>query len=145
VCYQLVLSTDSIANLAAHDDALISFSRELPDVPERALLQHAQQWYLRSRHGCSCGFRHLFHGSVELGFGEPVDWYPEDADDLAATLAFVAVARALLAEGARLDCIDAWDHRDGEPALAGTLEVDLRNLSDRAFRFFENHRFAFVA
>jgi hypothetical protein len=144
MCYAVVLSTDSPADLAAHDGPLLSFSRELPGVPEESELAYPHRWFVRSRHRCSCGFRHLHTSSVELGFGEPVDWYREEAEDLAATVAFAAVARALVAGGARLDCIDAWDHGGGEPALAGTVEVALGRLADPAFRFFENHRFVFV-
>jgi hypothetical protein len=144
MCYALLLSTDSPEDLAAHDQELVSFSRELPGLPEESALAYPHRWYVRSRHGCSCGFRHLHTSSVELGFGEPVDWYPEAADDLAATLAFVAVVRALCASGARIDCVDAWGGSEKSAPLAGTVEVDLASVPDRAFRFFEGHRFVFA-
>jgi hypothetical protein len=83
MCYQLVLSTDSPEDLSRHDDdARVTFTRELPGVPEEALLAYPHRWFVGSRHGCSCGFRHLHVSSVELGFGEPVDWYPEELDDV---------------------------------------------------------------
>jgi hypothetical protein len=144
MCYQLILSTDAAEDLAAHNDDLVSFSRELPGLPEERLLEHTRRWFVGSRHGCSCGFRHLHVSSVELGFGEPVDWYHEEAEDVAATLRFIAIVRALVASGARVDCIDAWNHGEDPVALAGIVAVDLAIVSDRAFRFMENHRFVFV-
>lgn len=140
----LIVSTDSRADLAVHNDDLVEFSPELPGLPEESLLEHPNRWFVGSRHGCSCGFRHLY--SVDLGFGEPVDWYSEEAEDVTATLRFVTIVRGLVEQGAHLDCIDAWDHREEERAtLAGIVQVPLSSLGDRAFRFFENHRFVFVA
>jgi hypothetical protein len=81
--------------------------------------------------------------SVDLGFGEPAEWYPEEPEDIAATIRFIAVMRDLIARGAAVDCIGAWPQGDGAAALAGTIDVDLSGIGDQAFRFFENHRFVF--
>ena len=144
MCYMVLLSTDSPADLAVHDDDLIAFSRALPGLPEEALLAHPQRWFVGSRSRCSCGFRHLHPSSVELGFAEPVDWFPEQAEDVEATLRFIAVVRELVAQGAHVDCVDAWTS-DARSDLAGTVEVALSRVSDRAFRFMESHRFVFAA
>jgi hypothetical protein len=145
MCYMLLASTDSATDLTIYNDALVTFSRSLPGLPEEEMLENQYPWFVGSRHGCSCGFRHLYVGSVELGFAEPVSWYPEVAEDLAATLRFIAIVRKLVATGARVDCIDAWDHRDEPANLSGTVRVHLAEMSDRAFRFYENHRFEFSA
>lgn len=143
MCYMLLISTDSPADLSVHNDPQITFSRELPGLPEEALLEYPQKWFVGSRHGCSCGFRHLYVGSVELGFGEPVDWYKEEAEDIEATLKFIKIIRSLVESGVRVECIDAWAHREGPTTLSGTIRVHVADITDRAFRFYENHRFVF--
>jgi hypothetical protein len=142
MCYMLLLSTDSPADLSAHNDALITFSRQLPGLPEEQLLASPNRWFVGSRNECSSGFRHLHLTSVDLGFGEPEDWYPEEPEDLAATAKFIGIVRELVASGASVDCVDAWDHSD-PPGIAGTVEVDLSRVGDRAFRFFERRRLVF--
>ncbi len=44
-----------------------------------------------------------------------------------------------------VDCVDAWAHelKDATP-LGGDIEVNLSDISDGSFRFFEMHRFSFV-
>lgn len=44
--------------------------------------------------------------SVELGFGEPVDWYPEDEDELRATTELYRVIARLVSAGHQVDCLD---------------------------------------
>jgi hypothetical protein len=141
----LLVSTDSTVDLSIHNDSLIAFSRELPGCPEEQLLEHPHRWFVGSREGCSCGFRHLYVASVDLGFGEPVDWYPEEGEDIEATIRFIRIVRELVAEGVSVDCIDAWPHGEEAATLSGTIHVDLPTTSDRAFRFYENHRFVFEA
>jgi hypothetical protein len=139
-----VLSTNSPADLALRNGPLVRFSRDMPGLPEERYLEHEHKWFIGSRYGCSCGFRHLAVGSVELGFGEPEDWYPEEAEDIQATLRVIAAIRQLVDAGAQVDCVDAWAHGQVEAAeLAGSLGVDLAVVGDAAFRFFENHRFVF--
>jgi len=139
----VLLSTDSPEDLSAHSDDLLTFSRTLPPLAEVALLAHPHRWFVGSRHGCSCGFRHLYIGSVSLGFGEPQDRYPEEVEDLEATRKFLSVVRALLATGAYVDCIDAWGHETETANLSETISVNLAEVSDREYRFFENHHFVF--
>ena len=73
MCYMILLSTDSEADLSLYNDKLIEFTSELPGLAEEALLNHPKKWFVGSQHGCSCGFRHLYVTSVELGFGVPED------------------------------------------------------------------------
>ena len=143
MCYMTVLRTDSAEDLERIGTPLVRFSREMPGLPEESHLAYAHRWFVASRHGCSCGFRHLYVASVTLGFGEPEDWFPEEAADVEATREVVAQIRRLVAEGARVDCVDAWAHGKPTAELAATVHVDLGTMGDRTFRFFENHRFVF--
>ena len=143
MCYQVLLSTDSPVDLSARNDRLVTFSRALPGLPEEAELTYSHRWYVGSVHGCSCGFRHLYAGSVELGFGEPVEWYVEEEEDIAATLKFIETVRFLVEGGAKVECIDVWQHHEGPAQLSGTVQVNLAGLGNSEFRFFENHRFLF--
>ena len=106
MCYALVLSTTSDEDLQVHNTDLVRFGLDLPDIPELQNLRYPNCWFIGSRSGCSCTFRHLH--SPELGFGEPVDWYPEQADEIEATLQAAKIIRKLVAEGHEVDCIDAW-------------------------------------
>lgn len=143
MCYTLLLSTDSPVDLSMHNDSLIAFSRELPESGDERFLGYPCKWFVGSRTGCSCGFRHLYVDSVGLGFDEPVDWYPEETDDIEATIRFIAIVRELVAAGASVDCVNAWAHGDEPLQLAGTVHVDLQGTRNQAFRFYENHRFLF--
>jgi hypothetical protein len=142
MCYMIVVSTDSEKDLTSLNSGLMRFSRDMPAVPRIAFLQYRYRWCLESRDGCGCGFRHLDHVNLELGFCEPEDWWPESAEDIAATLEAVAAFKTILADGARLDCIDAWTSNDMElEPLAGTDSVALTAMEAASFRFFEGHRF----
>jgi hypothetical protein len=142
MCYVVLLSTTSDADLARHGSDLLCFSRELPDEHAAHALAYPHRWYVGSKSGCSCTFRHLY--STELGFGAPVDWYPEEDDAIAATLEFIAVVRGLVASGAAVDCVDAWSGESNTHGLGEPLAVDLATLADADFRFFEDRRFDFI-
>jgi hypothetical protein len=144
MCYMVLLSTDSPEDLTKRNGPLISFCRELPPLAEAFQLAYPNKWFVGSRHNCSCGFRHLYIGSVELGFGQPEEWFPEEAEDIEATVSFITVVRNLLVDGANVDCIDAWGHESSEANLSGTVAVNLTEMDDLEFRFFENHRFVFT-
>jgi hypothetical protein len=138
----ILLSTTAKDDLSVHNSELVQFSKDIPSIPERQLLKNPQQWFVMSKEGtCSCSFRHLY--SVELGFGEPVEWYPEEPDAIDATSRVIGVIRHLVGSGSRVDCIDAWE--GGSSLPFAELEVDLGRVSDRAFRFYENHHFVFRA
>ncbi len=142
MCYVVLLSTTSDADLARHNSEFLRFERELPGCAAVAALRYPNRWYVGSKSGCSCTFRHLH--STELGFGPPVDWYPEEADEIAGTLAFVAVVREIVEAGARVDCVDAWTKEAGTNTAGERLEVDLGEVGDADFRFFEDRHFDFV-
>jgi len=140
VCYSIYLSTDSNRDLSGENSDLLRFKRERIDEPMRTLLQHEYQWYVGSKSGCSCTFRHLH--STELGFSKPIDWYPEDEDEIAATLSFIEIVRRLVDQGHQLDCVDLWYGAKADHVKE--MKVDLKKITDEQFRFFENHYFIFT-
>lgn len=147
MCYMTVLSTTTDRDLTDFDTAGVTFSRELPGLPAERFLAYPHRWYVGSAHGCSCGFRHLMaENFAALGFAAPVDWFEEDPADIAATLELVRALRCIVADGARVDCVDAWegDQRD-KSRLAGTVVVDFAEVADEAFRLIENYHHEFVA
>ena len=109
------------------------------DEPYGSFLLYDHKWYVGSKSGCSCTFRHLY--SSELGFSEPVEWYDEDEDEVSATLLFIIVVRSLIERGHKVDCIDAWDRATMEDIQESKVNLD--EINDGQFRFFENHHFRF--
>ena len=142
MCYLLLLSTSSDQDLALLSNDLVTFSQELPDVAAVDSLRYSCQWYVGSQSGCSCTFRHLH--SVELGFGVPVDWYPEESEEIRATLQFITIVRSMVERGDSVDCIDLWEGQGDKPLLCTEVVVDLAQVDNEAFRFFENHHFIFA-
>lgn len=142
MCYSVYLSTDSPADLSVRTTDLVRLERlngERQD-PVVRLLGFTNRWYVGSRTGCSCTFRHLV--STELGFGEPEEWYPEDQDALEATKYLYEVISTLVSAGHAVDCLDRWE--GAQPKDIHTLAVSLHGVSREAFRLFENHRFTFT-
>ena len=139
MCYAIYLSTGTNQDLSLENSDLIHFERRTVEEPFGSILLYVQQWYVGSKSGCSCTFRHLY--SSELGFSEPVEWYDEDEEEVSATLLFIIVVRSLIERGHKVDCIDAW-----YGATKGEIlekQVDLDELNDAQFRFFENYHFSF--
>jgi hypothetical protein len=146
MCYMAIVSTTSEADLTALNTPLVQFSRNVTAIPEAALLRYPNKWFLGSKDGCSCAFRHLDQNATDLGFSEPVDWWEEDQEDIDATLQAVESFHTILRGGHKLDCIDAWASDSKEPKnLAGDLVVDLDEVGAKSFRFFEGYRFELVA
>lgn len=140
MCYTLYISTDSQENLFAKNTELVRFERldkAQREDPCIALLEYPNRWYVGSKSVCSCTFRHLY--SVELGFGKPEDWFPEEQDELDATVELYTVISSLLVSGYHVDLIDGWYGATLEEIK--TIEVDLDQVSQEAFRLFENHKF----
>jgi len=79
--------------------------------------------------------------SVELGFGEPVDWHEEQPDEIKATNIFYDVITRLISLGNKVDCIEIWAGTQKDQVKR--LAVDLLLISRDAFRFFGNHHFVF--
>ena len=146
MCYLVMVSTTSEADLAALNTPLVLFSKDVSAIPEAAFLRYPNKWFLGSKDGCSCGFRHLDQNATDLGFSEPVDWWEEDQEDVDATLQVVEAFYKILHGGDKLDCIDAWANDSKEPKnLAGDLVVDLNEVGAKSFRFFEGYRFELAA
>jgi len=140
MCYTLLLSTTSDDNLSQFNSEMIRFSNaDLERFSFKTLL-HPNRWYVGSRTGCSCSFRHL--AGPEFSFGVPEDWFPEEKSDVEATLLFIRVVRSLLSKGERVDCIDRWEGNDAE--VTPWVSVNLSQILDEEFRFFENHQFDFI-
>jgi hypothetical protein len=141
MCYSIYISTDSPEDLSRRDSDLVRFEKvmELNIDPCARLLALPYRWYVGSKSGCSCTFRHL--PSSDLGFSEPVDWYPEEEPALAATHELYSVLSSLLSSGYNADLVDLWE--SPEPESVTTLDVSLDDVSAMAFRLFENHKFIF--
>ena len=77
--------------------------------------------------------------SIELGFREPEEWYKEEQDELDATRELYAHLTSLLAAGHDVDLIDRWEGAGSDDIT--TLDVSLDEVSQGAFRLFENHKF----
>ena len=141
MCYLVYISTDFEGDLSEHNSALISFEKDFTNADTEIidLLLYNYNWYVGSKAGCSCTFRHL--SSIELGFGEPVYWYEESSDEIEATKIFYDEISSLISQGNKVDCIEIW--AGAEKGKIKCLEVDLSLVSRDAFRFFENHHFVF--
>jgi hypothetical protein len=140
MCYTLLLSTTSTEDLAKFSTGLLRFDATIPARLSADKLLYPNKWYVGSRTGCSCSFRHL--AGPEFDFGVPQDWFPEEKLDIEATLQFIGVVRSLLLNGARLDCIDLWEGHDAEGIR--WVSVNLGLILDEEFRFYENHHFDFM-
>lgn len=141
MCYVVWLSTTSEVDLSVRSSDLVRFSKDEPRLDGVAMLQYANKWYVGSSSGCSCSFRHLYIDSVDLGFGPPVEWYSEEPGHVEATRRFMAIVRELSTRTDRVDCVALWN--DADPGSIRSLTVRLDEVADEAFRFFENHYFAF--
>lgn len=141
MCYALVLSTTASDDLSLSNGEGIRFDKNLPDLPPFHHLRYANKWYVGSRTGCSCSFRHLY--GPEFDFHVPEDWFPEEKSDIEATLTFIRLVRSLIEKGEKVDCIDLWISDGVE--VPPPISVDLNRIRDEEFRFFENRHFDFLA
>ena len=142
MCYELILSTTSSDDLSQFNDDGVSFNNKYLDRASFTHLLYPHKWYIGSRPGCSCSFRHLYE--PEHGFGAPEEWAPENEADIEATLKIIHLVRSLIAKGERVDCVDLWAGSDVSPIPLVSMNVNLRTLRDEEFRFFENYHFDFV-
>jgi hypothetical protein len=139
MCYGVYISTNCLKDLTECNSELVRFEKvtDLNSDPCIALLGFPNIWYVGSKAGCSCTFRHL--SAIELGFSEPVEWYDEEQDELDATEQLYRILSQLLALGYRVDLLDRWE--GAQPEGITVVDVSLDDVSERAFRMFENHRF----
>ena len=142
MCYDVYLSTNSPENLSNYNNELVKFTKvvQAQNEPVAQHLSHSYKWYVGSKSDCSCTFRHLV--SIELGFGEPVDWYEEDQDEINATMSLYVVINSLVSSGHQVDCIDIW-HGENPESFENlkTIEISLKKVPLQSFRLFENHKF----
>jgi hypothetical protein len=139
MCYEVYILTDSPEDLTTRNSELVHFGRVAdPSIdPGIHLLDFPRYWYVGSKSECSCTFRHLY--STGLGFGDPVEWYPEEQDEIEATRELYATLSSLLSSGYHIDLLDRWD--GAQPTDITTLDVSLNDVPATAFRLFENHKF----
>ena len=139
MCYVTYLSTTSDSNLKNNNSKLINFEKiaDLNADPVITLLGFPNKWFAGSNLTCSCEFRHLM--SDDLGFGEPVDWYKEEPEEIAATKELYVVINSLISAGYEVDCVDRWE--GAAPEDIKVLEVYLDEVSLAEFRLFENYKF----
>lgn len=140
MCYALYLSTTSKEDLSKFNSDKVRFEQAKPQDEGTESLLHPQKWYIGSKSGCSCTFRHLT--STELGFGEPVDWAPEEEDEIQATAELYRVIKRIIAEGYKVDLLDLWVGM--ERGEVTKMTVDFSSIPEEGFRLFENHHFVFV-
>lgn len=141
MCNMCIISTSSELDLRQFNSSQVVFSQDMPDVPEEKFLKYEYKWYLGSSDGCSCRFRHLMDVNFpDLGFADPEDWFPEEQEDIDATLQLVKIFKTILSTGVRIDCIDAWANAStAEPLITGNVVVDFAEIPDTSFRFIENY------
>jgi len=141
MCYEVYLSTDSPDDLAGLNSERVRFEKMADTLadPGIALLEFPNKWYVGSKSGCSCDFRFLHPDSVELGFAEPEPWYPEETDAVDATRELYRRLKAILTAGHRLDLLSRWEGDRSGGII--TLDVSLDQVTERAFRLFEAHKF----
>jgi hypothetical protein len=68
-----------------------------------------------------------------------VDWYPEEQDELNATRELYTTLTSLLSAGYHVDLLDQWT--GSQSVDIKVLDVSLGEVSEAAFRLFENHKF----
>lgn len=141
MCYSVYISTDSTMDLSERNTDLLRFKRIADSNvdPCTALLDFSNQWYVGSKSECSCTFRHLHTSAVDLGFGEPEDWCPEEQDEIDATKKLFSVIAELVSSGFNLDLVDRWEGSQAKDIT--TLDVSLAEISEKTFRLFEDHKF----
>ena len=141
VCHMVYISTDCADDLSAQASELVRFERPAAQkqCPPPPMLKHEHKWFVGSKFGCSCAFRHLPRESVELGFRKSEDWYPEAPEHLDATRLLYGTLNNLIQRGYRVDLLDCWSGDENKDVVA--LDVSLSQVSADHFRMFEGHLF----
>lgn len=140
MCYTLYLSTSSTEDLTKYNTELVHFEHpeHLHDKVASTLLNPVK-WFIGAPTACSCALRHSTEEDAE--FREPQEWYPEDDDDVRATMELYRTVATLVHGGHQVDCLDAWSGM--EERESKTISVSLSAVSEKTFRLFENHHFVF--
>jgi hypothetical protein len=145
MCYSLYLSTSSPENLTRYNSELVRF--EPLDKADSAgvdgdslrALRNSHVWFVGSKAGCSCTFRHVVEDSVD--FREPEDWCPEEEDEVKATIELYRAIASLRAAGHQVDCLDLWVDTPADQIRE--KPVNLAAVPEKAFRLLEMYHFVF--
>lgn len=145
MCYMVYLSTDCADDLSVETDELVRFEKPAAErqSPLPRGLRHAHAWFVGSKSGCSCTFRHAYRESVELGFGPPEDWCPEEEDAIAATLRLYGILSEIVRRGHQVDLLDCWSGDEDQAPVP--LDVSLSEVPATHFRLFEGRLFTLRA
>ncbi len=141
MCYMVYVSTDCADDLSLQNSDLVRFERPSAEkqCPCPPRLRPELTWFVASASGCSCTFRHLHPESVELGFGEPEGWCPEEAEPIDATKRLYEILKAIVERGHHVEVLDCWSGtEDVDPV---PLDVSLSQVPAEHFRLFEGHLF----
>ena len=135
------ISTDCGEDLSLQTTDLVRFEEPSPasQSPSPRVLKHEHKWFVGSKSGCSCTFRHLCVESVDLGFGEPEDWFPETPDDIDATKRLYEILKEMVRRGHQVEILDWWSGDEDKDAVP--LDVSLSQIPADHFRLFEEHVF----
>ena len=141
MCYVLYLSTDCPDDLTRYSSDLmvLASAREGEDESAQETLLHPYRWFVGSKSGCSCTFRYAMDPSI--GFGPPVEWSPEEGNEIEATGRFYRLVTELVSAGHAVDCVNLW-MGDGQEVHERT--VDLSTVGEADFRFYEGHHVRFA-
>lgn len=141
MCHMLYLSTDCGEDLSSKSTELVRFEKPSPEAasPAPRTLTHEHRWFVGSKSGCSCTFRHLIRESVSLGFRAPENWFPEQQDDIDATHELYGTLNDLVQRGHQVELLDCWSGDEDKDAVP--LDVSLADVSVDRFRLFEGHLF----
>lgn len=135
------MSTDCADDLSRLSSDLVRFEKRSAATysPSPRVLKHEHRWFIGSKSGCSCTFRHLCHESVELGFGAPEDWFPEEPDEIHATHELYRTLKDLVKHGHQVELLDCWSGDEQKEPVP--LDVSMAQVSPEHFRLFERHLF----
>lgn len=141
MCYAVYLATDCPDDISRRSSELVRFERPALEAGSvwPPALTHESRWFVGSKSHCSCTFRHLDRQSADLGFGAPVDWFPEDQDALDATRQLYEVLQDIVQREHRVQVLDCWNGNESEAPVA--LDVTLSEVPMEHFRLFEGYVF----
>ncbi len=143
MCYSVYLATDSKTDLKKYNDNQMFFEKIEKNDEVTLLLKNENRWHVATgKPGCcSCGFRHLMRESLSLGFSKPEDWFQEEKAELESTKKIYNIICKLIANGYKVESLDVWTEPKPEDII--TKDIEIKNISDDEFRFFEDYLFRF--
>jgi hypothetical protein len=131
------ISTDCSDDLRPLATELLRFEKPSKETYSRApsVLDHQHNWFVGSKSGCSCTFRHLSKGAEKLGFDGPQDWFPEEPDGIDATKQLYDVLKSIVDRGFLVSLLDCWS--GDEDCDATKMEVSFSEVPCQHFRMME--------